>query len=63
LILLRKAKSDVLNAGRTPPSTLQATQRLFQQIDNEIKRLEKKERRQFSAGFVIRKVRVNSAKI
>jgi len=51
LILLRKAKRDVLNAGRTPPSTLQATQKLLQQIGNEIKRLETKERRQFSTGF------------
>ena len=61
--MLRKAKSDVFNAGKTPPSTLQATQRLFQQIDNKIKRLEKKERKKFNTGFVIRKVRVNSTKI
>ena len=51
LTLLRKAKKDVLNAGKTPPSTLKATQKLYQQIENEIKRLEKKERREFSAGF------------
>jgi tetratricopeptide (TPR) repeat protein len=51
LALLRKAMSDVLNAGRTPPSTLRATQKLLSQIEAEIKKVEKKEQRQFSAGF------------
>lgn len=51
LTFLRKAKKDVLNAGKTPPSTLKATQKLMFQINAEIKRLEKKERKQFSAGF------------
>ena len=51
LIFLRKAKDDVLNAGQTPSSTLKATQKLMIQIEDEINRLEKKERKQFSAGF------------
>ncbi len=51
LALLGKAKSDALNAGRTPPSTLKATQKLFAQIEAEVKRIEKKGRRQFNAGF------------
>jgi len=51
LVLLGKAKDDVLNAGRTPPSTLKASQKLMSQIDAEVKRLEKIERKQFSAGF------------
>lgn len=51
LILLRKAYDDILNAGRTPPATLKATQKLMSQIDAGIKRLEKKQQKQFSAGF------------
>lgn len=51
LILLRKAKKDVMNGARTPPSTLKATQKLMFQINDEIKRLEKKEGKKFSRGF------------
>ena len=48
LILLRKAKEDVLNAGGASPK---AAEKLMSQIENEIKRLEKRERKHFSASF------------
>jgi len=46
LILLKKAFKDVLNC--TPSAT---SQKLVVQMESEIKRLEKKERKQFSSGF------------
>ena len=44
--LLRKAKSDVLNAARGPSTT-----KLLQQIEAEIEKLKKSERNKFSRGF------------
>ena len=51
IALLRKAKDDVLNAGKTPPATMKATQKLMAQIEAEIKNLKKTERKNFSKGF------------